>query len=124
MGKLRTCLLALPAWSWVWVAAAPTPPPDFSYRLFSALELRRVSCPAHAFQGGRQPHCGVTPLAPEAFVEAADRLLEHDPATDLGAPWAEDHGVWLRYFDHAGVRYALVYTPLDATFNVQLVRLK
>jgi hypothetical protein len=122
INKLRAGLLAVLAWSWV--VAAPATPPDFTGWFFSALEVRRVPCPAHAFQGGRQPRCGVTPLAPEAFAEAADRLLEHAPATNLGAPWAEDHGVWLRYFDRAGGRYALVYTPLDATFNVQLVRLK
>lgn len=100
MSKLKIGLLAVLAWPCT--AASPATPPDFARWLFSALELRRVPCPAYAFQGGRQPHCGATSLTPEAFAEAADRLLERAPATTPGAPWAEDHGVWLRYFDRAG----------------------
>lgn len=102
----------------------PVAPSHLARWLFSALEVRRVPCPVYTLQGGRQPRCGATSLDPEAFAEAVDRLLEHTPASEPGAPWTDDHGVWLRYFERGGARYALVYTPLDATFNVQLVRVE
>lgn len=110
-------------------ATPPAAPPDLARWLFSALEVRRVPCPAYAFQGDRQPRCGTTPLGPEAFAEAVDGLLERTLATEPdvpwpSTPWTEDHGVWLRYFERGGAHYALLHTPLDPTFNVQLVRVE
>ena len=110
-------------------ATPPAAPPDLARWLFSALEVRRVPCPAYTFQGDRQPRCGFTSLDPEAFAEEVDRLLGRTPATESGVPWpgtpwTEDHGVWLRYVERGGARYALLYTPLDPTFNVQLVRVE
>lgn len=106
------------------LAATPPAAHEIARWLFNALEVRRIPCPAYTFQGGLQPRCGATSLDPEAFAEAVDRLLERTPATKPGTPWTDDHGVRLRYFERGGARYALLYTPLDATFNVQLVRVE
>lgn len=111
----------------LWLGATPlaqTAPRESdtpASRLFAELEVRVVPCPA-AFNDGNEPVCGVSKRPPEAYIRAFDRVTEGwlEP---LGA-WREDHGVRLRRYRYRGADYAAVYTPLAATFNVQLVRLE
>ena len=100
-------------------AALVQPPATLAARLFADLGARVVPCPVYTLEGENQPYCARTDLSAEAFrwafVRARNGRLEPTGS------WREDHGVWLRLYRGGGHRYAVVYTTIARTFNVQVV---
>ena len=90
--------------------------------IFGKLGVRVVRCPAYTADGGNIPVCGVSIMAPEAYIQAFDKAasgkLEPQDA------WDEDHTVWLRRFTAGGLNYAAVYSEIARGFNVEFIGLK
>ena len=98
------------------------PPDKIAAQLFAELGVLEVTCPAYTLVGGNRPFCGHTGQAAEAFIRAFDKAFggQFEP---LGR-WREDHGVWIRRYRRGARDYAVVYTTIASTFNVQVVCLK
>ena len=106
---------------WLGVALA-SPPNTWAAQRFTELGARVVRCPAYMHAGENQPLCARTELRAETFMRAFDRVRPKE-LEPLGS-WREDHGVWLRRYRSGAHHYAVVYTTVAQTFNVQVVFLK
>lgn len=111
----------------LWVAlllgAAPAALPDmWAEQFLTKIGARVVLCPAYTHANENEPLCAQTGLSAEAFIQAFDGVRggELEPLTS----WREDHGVWLRRYRRGKRHYAIVYTTIAQTFNIQVVRLE
>ena len=110
-------------WIILLLGAAPVSPTNmWAAQLFAELGARAVLCPAYTRADKNEPLCAQTELSAEAFIRAFDRA-RGDGLEPLDS-WYEDHGVWLRRYRRGERHYAVVYTTIARTFNVQLVCLK
>lgn len=91
-------------------------------QLFTELGARLVPCPAYTRADKNEPLCARTELSAEVFMQAFDRA--RGEGIEPLHSWREDHGVWLRRYRMGARRYAVVYTTIAQTFNVQVVCLK
>ena len=112
-------------WITLLLGAAPvsvSAPSMWAAPLFTELGARVVPCPLYTRADTNEPLCAQTKLSAEAFVRAFDRARGEglEPLTS----WREDHGVWLRRYRRGKRHYAVVYTTIAQTFNVQVVCLE